>query len=262
MHPASDAGYDSDEGEQDMNEVWFAGSHADIGGGWSVTDEKKNASHIPLVWMVREAMRAGLSFDPDQLEELGCVECSETSNPFSQLRDDALEVPQIHVDAPSPPTSPAQEAVEKLGQPAHAEKQPSGFQEMLQKAELADIHDSLAFGGGLPHLSVAMWRFMEFMPFRRLDLRPDGTWKPIRWPLPRGETRDIPHNVRIHGSVIRRMQQDKNYRPGNLIVGGGGRGMRRAPEEHGIGEWVCVAGRGDMVDELWERRRKSQTDES
>ncbi|KAH6670319.1 hypothetical protein F5X68DRAFT_248936 [Plectosphaerella plurivora] len=262
VNPAVDVGYDSDEGEQDMDEVWFAGSHADIGGGWSVTDERKNASHIPLVWMVREAMRAGLSFDPDQLEELGCVECSETYNPFAQLRDDGPEVPQILVDAPSPPTSPAQETTEKLGQPEQTEKRPSGFQEMLQKAELADIHDSLAFGGGLPHLSVAMWRFMEFMPFRRLDLRPDGTWKPIRWPLPRGETRDIPHNVRIHGSVIRRMQQDKNYRPGNLIVGGGGRGMRKAPEEHGIGEWMCVAGNGDMVDEIWTRRRKSQTDES
>lgn len=259
-HPMSDPGYDSDEDEQDIDEVWFCGGHGDVGGGWSVRDEKKNASHIPLVWMVREAMRAGLSFDPDQLEELGCVECAETHNPFAHMGRGEQDVPQIHVDAPSPsPTETPPEGGQLAGEPREKK---SGFEEMLHQAELADIHDSLAFGGGLPHVSVALWRFMEWMPFRRLDLRPDGTWKPIRWPLPRGEVRDIPDNVRIHGSVMRRLQLDKTYRPGNLIVGGGGRGVRIAPDEFGIGEWMCVKGKGDSVDEIWTRRRKSQTDET
>lgn len=87
-----------------------------------------------------------------------------------------------------------------------------------------------------------------------MDLQPDGSWKPISWPLPRGEVRDIPHNARIHGSVIRRLQVDKNYRPGNLIVGGGGRGVKRAPDHLGIGEWVCVEKEGCPVGEVWVRK--------
>lgn len=62
-----------------------------------------------------------------------------------------------------------------------------------------------------------------------------------------GETRDIPDDAKIHISVLRRMQIDPTYRPGNLIVGGGGRGVRIAPENYGIGEWVTQMWEGDMV---------------
>lgn len=50
---------------QDVQEVWFAGGHADIGGGWTKTaGETWMLSHAPLVWMVHEAERAGLPLDP------------------------------------------------------------------------------------------------------------------------------------------------------------------------------------------------------
>jgi len=96
---------------------------------------------------------------------------------------------------------------------------------------------------------------MEYLPFRRMDLRPDGSWKPIRWPLPAGETRDIPHDARIHHTAIRRMREDGTYRPGNLIIGGGGRGMKQAPKSFGIGEWRVVSYEGDPVREAYVRVR-------
>jgi hypothetical protein len=43
------------------------------------------------------------------------------------------------------------------------------------------IHDCLEIGKGLPRGSVMLWKVMEFLPFRRMDLRKDGTWKAIRW---------------------------------------------------------------------------------
>ncbi len=50
---------------QDIQEVWFAGGHADIGGGWpKAIGEKWMLSHAPLVWMVHEAEKAGLPLDP------------------------------------------------------------------------------------------------------------------------------------------------------------------------------------------------------
>jgi hypothetical protein len=41
-----------------------------------------------------------------------------------------------------------------------------------------------------------------------MDLQPNGSWKAISWLLPRGEVRDIPDNVRIHISVIKRIEVD------------------------------------------------------
>lgn len=251
-----------DETEQNIDEVWFAGGHGDIGGGWGVQAGTKSTSHVPLVWMVREAMKAGLSFDTEKAIALGCykeMDDADTPRNSEKRNDGHLAVPGIHIDAPSPPESPGDERGLKdevqASSTTATDKDPhSDFHEMLHKSHVALIHDSLDFRCGLGFLPVLSWKIMEYMPFRRMDLQPDGTWKPIRWPLPCGEVRDIPDNVRVHGSVIRRMKRDKNYRPGNLIVGGGGRGTRVAPESYGIGEWDCVEHEGDPVSEIWKKR--------
>jgi hypothetical protein len=69
-----------------------------------------------------------------------------------------------------------------------------------------------------------------------------------------GEVRDIPYDAKVHNSAIRRMKADESYRPGNLIIGGGGRGKRRAPEAAGMGTWeVLEDGAGHPIDEVWIR---------
>jgi hypothetical protein len=84
-----------------------------------------------------------------------------------------------------------------------------------------------------------------------MDLQPDGSWKAIRWPLPRGEVRDVPRDAKIHRSVIDRLDTDHSYRPGNLIMlGHGGRGLRKAPAHLGKGEWVAWKNKGDIVGEI------------
>jgi hypothetical protein len=88
-----------------------------------------------------------------------------------------------------------------------------------------------------------------------MDLQPDNSWKSISWPLPKGEVRDIPEGAWIHCSAIRRMEARKDYRPGNLIVGGGGRGVKTAPAKHGIGRWEIIQGEGDSVEEVHLRKR-------
>ncbi|KAJ4420896.1 hypothetical protein N0V82_004075 [Gnomoniopsis sp. IMI 355080] len=252
---------DEDEAEQDIDEVWFAGGHGDVGGGWPVDGDNKSTSHVPLVWMVREAINAGLSFDIDKVVAMGCSAALGSPTTTSVPGPPQGTVPDIHVDASSPPFTPMIDE----GGPNEKSRQSSTTEtgddhpqskahEMLHKAHVARIHDSLSYDCGMSFMSVFSWKLMEYMPFRRMDLQRDGSWKPIRWPLPCGEVRDVPDNVRVHGSVIRRMQQDKMYRPGNLIVGGGGRGCRVAPESHGMGEWECVANPGDPVSEIWKKR--------
>ncbi|KAI5860868.1 hypothetical protein GGS23DRAFT_214755 [Durotheca rogersii] len=265
-----DDGDDSDDDEQDIDEIWFAGGHGDIGGGWEVPVDAKSASHVPLTYMIREAQKAGLSFDPVKLVEMGVAEAasgaldSSTSGQVYHADDGA---PDILIESASPleshgPLSPGSQHID-WEQPRDADAEEKHhhhhhhigpFHHMIQKAHLARIHDSLEFASGLGKGQVITWNIMEYMPFRRMDLQPDGSWKPIRWPLPCGEVRDIPHAARIHGSVIRRMREDATYRPGNLIIGGGGRGLRRAPDSYGMGEWVCVQNSGDPVGEVWVRK--------
>lgn len=51
---------------QRVEQVWFAGTHADVGGGWAETE----LSDIPLLWMAERASAvAGLSLDMEKLEE-------------------------------------------------------------------------------------------------------------------------------------------------------------------------------------------------
>ncbi|KAI5464996.1 hypothetical protein BGZ63DRAFT_168455 [Mariannaea sp. PMI_226] len=254
--PISDV--DPDDDSQDIDEVWFSGGHADVGGGWEMSQDSKSASHIPLAWMVGEAIRAGLPFDKDKLVEMGCMAAEEFNEITHNNHIDEDKIPDIRIangpDGPSrTPTMPSFGSDEKTvsGHP------PGSFHDLMHRACSAKVHDSLEYGQGLGNIAVTAWKFMEYLPFRRMDLQPDGSWKPIRWPLPCGEVRDIPDAVRVHGSVIRRMNVDETYRPGNLIVGGGGRGVRRAPAEYGIGDWVCVEHHGDPVKEIWVRKQKS-----
>lgn len=253
---------DDDEVGQDVQEVWFPGCHADIGGGWGLSkDEDWSLSHAPLVWMVQEAQRAGLQFDTEKLKQFEC--CEEFDGQYSPVRGRFFHNRHAHRsthhhDHLSPGQANTEREAFDLAFNGGDEKQQSPSSYNYHKAlELAStkglIHDCLSFNNGLPPLSVITWRLMEYLPFRRMDLQSDGSWKPIRWPLPCGEVRDIPADAQIHVSAIRRMEADQNYRPGNLIVGGGGRGIRVAPPEYGIGEWTIKAHPGDPVKQVYVR---------
>ncbi|KAG2145764.1 hypothetical protein DEU56DRAFT_181227 [Suillus clintonianus] len=53
----------TDEGR--IKEVWFAGSHSDVGGAcWKKTSYPHDFRNIPLLWMLKEAHEAGLLVNP------------------------------------------------------------------------------------------------------------------------------------------------------------------------------------------------------
>ncbi|KAL8950893.1 MAG: hypothetical protein Q9222_003089 [Ikaeria aurantiellina] len=264
--------YELDEAaDQDIEELWFPGCHADLGGGWPLVEGEESAlSHAPLVWMIREAQRAGLELDRDQMLALHCCDVDprmlDATFPSTKAPH-GPPVPTIEVTSPSAPnifrSAPSGEEVP--GWHAGLEPEPpqaSEFHKRLHSSSAKGIlHDCLEFNNGLPPASVLSWKIMEYMPFRRMDLQADGSWKAITFPLPMGEVRDIPEDAKIHHSAIRRMEADENYRPGNLIVGGGGRGVRKAPKELGIGEWVVHKNEGDPVGEVLVRKGKSVDEE-
>jgi uncharacterized protein (DUF2235 family) len=248
-----------DEATQNIQEVWFAGQHGDIGGGWPLQKgEVWPMSHVPLVWMVQEAQRAGLQFDPVKMKQFQC--CPEEGGHSTAVRDFCQDL-ESHGER----EDGKYETSIKVPENEDSRNQTTSSDLFLHGLDFASTkavrHDCLLYGGGLPWSSVLSWSIMEYLPFRRMDLQSDGSWKPIRWPLPCGEVRDIPNDAQIHVSVIRRLKSDPSYRPGNLIIGGGGRGVKKAPAEHGIGEWVVFKDEGDPVRETYIRKSEAKKSE-
>ncbi|KAG0694907.1 hypothetical protein DFH29DRAFT_298734 [Suillus ampliporus] len=50
-----------------IKEVWFAGSHSDVGGGSRGTSDPLDFRDMPLLWMREEALEAGLRLDPPKV---------------------------------------------------------------------------------------------------------------------------------------------------------------------------------------------------
>lgn len=110
QHPDDEDDDEDEAANQDIEELWFPGCHADLGGGWRLADgEESPLSHGPLVWMVREAQRAGLEFDRGKLFRFKC--CDEDYDiPSHSIVSDGPSLPQIQVSKPfSSPKSEHQE---------------------------------------------------------------------------------------------------------------------------------------------------------
>jgi uncharacterized protein (DUF2235 family) len=72
-------------GPQDFKQVWFAGVHSDVGGGYP---EKDSAlSKYPLLWMIDEAVAAGLSVNPRTVNQLAWG-VQRRRSPFSYVAPD------------------------------------------------------------------------------------------------------------------------------------------------------------------------------
>lgn len=57
-----------EEKAQSVRQVWFAGVHSDVGGGYP--EEESGLSKYPLLWMVRQAQAAGLAIDAALRDQL------------------------------------------------------------------------------------------------------------------------------------------------------------------------------------------------
>jgi uncharacterized protein (DUF2235 family) len=72
----------SPAGEQDVKNVWFAGVHSDVGGGYA--PEEAGLAKVAFEWMIQEVSRCGLDVDQmvlnRELREVG-----EPPNPNGKL---------------------------------------------------------------------------------------------------------------------------------------------------------------------------------
>ncbi|MEG6509505.1 DUF2235 domain-containing protein [Methyloligella sp. 2.7D] len=123
---------------QDAREVWFTGSHGDVGGGHA--EAESGLAKIPLQWMIEEAKATGLKFKTRTINRI--VLGTDADAPKRYAPPDAFAAP----------------------------------------------HDSMTFG----------WRTLEYVPL------PTKLRGMAGMSITRGKGRTIPHNARIHASVLAR----------------------------------------------------------
>ena len=70
---------------QDFKQVWFAGVHGDIGGGYP--ESESGLSKYPLIWMIEEAMRYGLTVNCQTVHQLAWG-VQRRGSPFSYVSPD------------------------------------------------------------------------------------------------------------------------------------------------------------------------------
>jgi len=54
----------------DIRQVWFIGAHADVGGSYKPDNNGKLLSDLPLFWLLEEAGKIGLKFEPHLIDAL------------------------------------------------------------------------------------------------------------------------------------------------------------------------------------------------
>ncbi|KAF9461016.1 hypothetical protein BDZ94DRAFT_861028 [Collybia nuda] len=186
--------------ETDVEEVWFAGCHCDVGGGSVDNGTEHNLARIPLRWMIRECFKAetGILFITEDLRTSGI-------NPASLY-------PIVQTERPPP--------ISTIG--AHIQTIPSPKQKsvlgdvgnndsvLITKAKTEEEHELLDILSPIyDQLSLEWyWWILEFIPIKQRYQRSDDTWKTtLRWNLGRG--RVIPQQskkiIKIHRSVKMRM---------------------------------------------------------
>lgn len=186
-HDQYDTDDEDEKMEQDIEEVFFLGNHADVGGGWKPDEaDGVTLAHIPLTWLVREAQKAGLVFNPDKLKDLNC----HYEEAVSEAQTGPA-VPNIELNDEVIPDSTGDSRNNST-----ADQERQKFLDKMHSSCNARIHDSLSRSCGMSTMSVLAWNLMEYLPFQRMDLH-NGQWKAIRWPLPLGEVRDIPDDVKV-----------------------------------------------------------------
>ena len=75
---------------QDIKQVWFAGVHGDIGGGYP--ERESGLSKYPLLWMIDEAAAHGLAFNTQAINQLAWG-VQRRGSPFSYVGPDSTRDP-------------------------------------------------------------------------------------------------------------------------------------------------------------------------
>ncbi|KAJ7243067.1 hypothetical protein C8J57DRAFT_1243788 [Mycena rebaudengoi] len=190
----------------DIDEVWFAGCHCDVGGGSVANDTAHTLAQIPLRWMVRECFKtnSGIMFDCEGLRSIGMDPAS--LYPIVAPRPPHLSVGNLRL-RPIPSKSQTGAQKEQALQ-NYATSEGTSATVPRKTEEEMELHDALS--PVYDQLSLAwFWWLLEFLPIKQRYQKGDTNWVSyLGWNMGRG--RFIPkqksNGVRVHRSVKMRLE--------------------------------------------------------
>ncbi|PBK63035.1 hypothetical protein ARMSODRAFT_1088822 [Armillaria solidipes] len=204
----------------DVEEVWFAGCHCDIGGGSVKNSMRYSLSRIPLRWMIRECFKAetGIMFDSERLREIGLDPAA--LYPFVMPRPPALSVGSAMIPTGRTRTPLLKRIISKLrhhplpvsdesrtfAQEVSTECPPIGTEEE------EEFRDALSLVNDQLKLSKSWW-ILELIPLEFRQQMENGKW--VSWfGLNLGRPREIPNSssrVKVHRTVRMRMEASREH---------------------------------------------------
>ncbi|KAI6161305.1 hypothetical protein EDD17DRAFT_696176 [Pisolithus thermaeus] len=182
--------------QTDVDEVWFAGCHCDVGGGSVKNGTRNSLARIPLRWMIREVFKAGVGilFHRSMFEQIG-MDPATLHTPFSPR-------PPIIFNSPIK----AEYVTPYHGNDEAIQCNPNGKFVSEELEDLydacSDLHDEL--------LDIPYWWILEVLPQALYyQKEEDHQWaKDIRVNM--GEGRRVPKRdlPRVHRTVQIRMKAE------------------------------------------------------
>ncbi|KAG6914652.1 hypothetical protein DXG01_016110 [Tephrocybe rancida] len=207
----------------DVQEVWFSGCHADVGGGSHSNKVQESLSYIPLRWMIKECLLAGTNilFDMQYLRLIG-INISKLADELKAkgLDIDALGfTPDVLNKKARGASSSGVLATHKNTQQGtsggptavhlpHAPHLSHALTGLKTRADIAaNIFDQLVL--------AKSWWGLEVLPMLATYQKEDGNW--VRKRMRNfGQGRYIPFyedEIKVHVSVKLRMETDPAYIP-------------------------------------------------
>ncbi|KAF9461946.1 hypothetical protein BDZ94DRAFT_1166859 [Collybia nuda] len=195
---------DGGEYTTDVEEVWFAGAHCDVGGGAVKNEVRHNLARIPLRWMIRQCFltKTGILFYREMLPVFGM-------DPDSLWPVVKPRPPPVHFLSTTP-------------NHGHKRQLSMGTNRTLVNAsdfiseEEEDLADVLSKINDMLEIARTWW-VLEFIPQKIRFQNDEDSWV-RKLSINRGRGRVIPkqnaNGIKIHRSVKLRLDaKDKEYTP-------------------------------------------------
>ncbi|KDR86028.1 hypothetical protein GALMADRAFT_399158 [Galerina marginata CBS 339.88] len=197
----------------DVEEVWFAGCHCDVGGGAVKNEVRNNLARISLRWMIRECfkLKTGILFHRDSFKMAGL-------DPTTLWPDVLSRPAPVTQFSGTPPK-------EKRDLRILAHNGAFADVDDFVNEEEEDLADALSKKNDMLSISRSWW-IMEFVPQQiRFQKEEDDSWVQ-KLSINRGRGRVIPkqraEGIKIHRTVRLRMkmkeEDGKPYKPNAKVV--------------------------------------------
>ena len=227
---------------RDILEVWFPGDHSDIGGCWPYDDNGNKISKLPLRWILSFALKYGVQFKSNALDEFNLKFTSLNSaltfqhdtlsfkghkypsyiSPYCMAKNIYDEENQKHDNDNDNDENDINTNLSSNPNETHDRKKKTrtniksslfpDFSKYISKPDLRNEFnkiDTFKGHGDSSFINTLFWWILEIIPIGYRIENKDGKWRPIYWPN-LGEKRNVPKNAKVHWSLLWRIKFIKN----------------------------------------------------